>query len=739
MAVDRPRVLLLWPGGLFAGGANFGVPQLVGMATFLERNTSARVDVVDLDMEQAFGPVRLDEMVRGGYDVVGISCYSSYDYLKVCVIAERVKQLLPKAWICVGGYHPSARPGDFLRDGLAFDFVAVGDGEYPLRQLVEAIESGKRPLDRTLGPASVADVGEVAPYDWSKLEKYRPIARSRASQAEIYLSRGCPYDCSFCMERAKRDTSWRSLSAEAAVEEMHRFDSFVDLSGWTLFIADALFGMKRSWRRQFLEALARRPVRSVRTWLLIRLDLIERDDFELMARANVSPGFGLESGDESQLRRIRKTGKLDGYLDKMFEVAEWARELRVPFGANVIVGHPGETEATLRTSAEYLRRLFLDARGSYGFLSVDPFRLYPGSPIEQDFDRWQSETGVRVHRFPWWEDGDQDFLAEWVDPSAELDFRSALKLQHELFSPTLRELVNNFAYTGPGRDYFMRAVNEQVQLASDQRRLDKLAKWHLWSDLTAGADEGHSKRISIAEDEELAGLARSVRGRTLKEIGVDLASDLGRALLATPRERFVADPSTLVEAQLDRAVALSWARDGTLAATISALHSYHRVYRALDLGPGDHFADLGGGTGYGSAVAARLVGATGSVHCVEIDADLCAHAERELASYAVPWRVSVRDAHRSGVWRGATKVSVGFALERAVVERWAGELPVGGRIVAPVTQSEGAQLLLLLTRTADGTTVDELGSVSFVGDRGRGGDMGTGVPASQTAVSATIA
>src|SRR5205085_8048783 len=32
MRPDRPRVLLIWPGGLFGGGANFGVPQLLGIA-----------------------------------------------------------------------------------------------------------------------------------------------------------------------------------------------------------------------------------------------------------------------------------------------------------------------------------------------------------------------------------------------------------------------------------------------------------------------------------------------------------------------------------------------------------------------------------------------------------------------------------------------------------------------------------------------------------------------------------
>src|SRR5690606_8210474 len=133
-------------------------------------------------------------------------------------------------------------------------------------RLASAIVSGKRPLMRVLGPDSTPDPSELVPYDWSLLERYRPIARQRASQAEIYLSRGCPYDCAFCMERAKRDVSWRSLPPEQALEELHRLDRFLDLSRWTLFVADALFGMKRAWRREFLEALARRPIRAKKIW-----------------------------------------------------------------------------------------------------------------------------------------------------------------------------------------------------------------------------------------------------------------------------------------------------------------------------------------------------------------------------------------------------------------------------------------------------------------------------------------
>lgn len=716
---DRPRVLLVWPGGLFAGGANFGVPQLLAMASAMRAAADVDVDVVDLDIERALGPVVLSQIVaRGGghYDLVGIACYSSYDYLKVVELGRRFRALLPKAWLVTGGYHASARPGDFTGltpegDRSPFDFVVIGDGEGPMSRLASALVTGKRPLLPVLGPEAVADPGKMPPVDWELLARYRPVARKVASQAEIYLSRGCPYDCAFCMERAKRDTSWRALEPGQALEEMHRLDAFLDLSSWTLFIADALFGMKTSWRRQFLEALANRPVRARKVWLLVRIDLLEREDIALMKRANVAPGFGLESGDPDQVRRIRKVGRLSDYLDQMMRVAGWARELGVPWGANVIVGHPGETEQSIRTTVKYLERLYLGPGGTTGFLSVDPFRLYPGSPIDEEKAAWEASTGMRVHRYPWWHDGDQDFLAEWVDPSSELDFRRCHALRHELFRPVLEGIPKAFAYDGPARDYFMRAITEQVELVGPDVAARTLALDHLWRALVASDDVSPGTHrppapIPVEADVDFAAFSRGARAKVLREAGIDLDDDVGRAVRDVPRERFV-PLEVLTEAHRDRALAL----DESGKATISAMHAYVASFRALGLGEGDALVDLGGGTGYGAAVAAQVVGERGAVTTIEIDPALSARAAATLAEHANV-RVIAGDAHDTSLWRGATKVTVGFDAG-AVPPAWIEALAPGGRLVVPC-----AGELVVIDKRDDGAVLRRsLGRVVYVADR----------------------
>ncbi|HEY8946018.1 MAG TPA: radical SAM protein [Polyangiaceae bacterium] len=695
--------MLIWPGGLSGSIANFGVPQLLMLASALRRRVDAHVDVIDLDFERALGRVDLSALASADYDVIGISCYSSYDYLKVDAIARRIKQKFPRAVVVTGGYHASARPADFTGDGSPFDFVITGDGEAPFARLVETLARGKRPLGRVLGPEPVPSPSELLPYDWSLLERYRPIARKVASQAEIYLSRGCPYDCSFCMERAKRETSWRALTPLEAVEELRRLDAFLDLSSWTVFIADALFGMKRAWRREFLEALAQKPLRALRVWLLIRVDLIEREDLALMARANVSPGFGLESGDPEQLRRIRKSGALAEYLDKMIQVADWARELDVPFGANIIVGHPGETEATLRTSAAYMRRLFLShPRGTHGFLSVDPFRLYPGSPIDEQRERWEAETGMVLHHYPWWHDPDQTFLSEWVDPSGELDYRRALALRFEVFGPILAELEGRFAYTGPARDYFLGAIREQVNLFQPSEHLARLGLLHLWSGLT-----GKSASVAIADDLELSRVARAVR--VSHSAKLTTRTEIARALEVVPRERFVPLESVGVSAE---DVAIPLLADGS--SSISALHAYARSFELLELEPGDVLVELGAGSGYGCALAACVVGPEGSVLGLEVLPELVRKARENLREYSNA-TLLVADAADTRVWAGARRVLVSFAVP-AIPEAWLEVLPNEGVLLAPVGGASG-QVLTRATKVDGKVTFTSHDAVIYVGQR----------------------
>ena len=715
-------MLLLWPGADAGAGGNFGVPQLVLLGTYAQQQTGAQIDIRDLEFEKARGPVSLPKLLAGddgrGYQVIALSAYSSFDHLKCTAIAEIARSLWPDAVIVVGGYHPSARPLDYVRDGSPFDVCVVGEGERPLVRVIESVQGGaplRGPI--TLGPDAIDDLDSLPPSDWSLLARYRELAPKVATQAQVYLSRGCPFDCAFCMERAKREVSWRPLSIERALGEVRSLHEFLDLRGWTLYFGDALFGMRKSWRREFLEGLARLDIPVDKYWLLIRVDLIDDEDLRLFGAANCGLGFGLESGDPDQLAIIRKSGRLDTYLDRMEHIAERAREHQVPWGANVICGHPGETRASMARSAAFLRKLFLRERGTTGFLSVDPFRLYPGSPIDAERSVWEQTYGTRFHRPHWWEDGDPEFLAEWIDPSAELSYLERESLQHELIDPILAQIEGKFVYRGPARDYFLAAIRDQVEFAQPDMRLHFLGRYFAWSSYLGRKAQAERERREHAGLREVARIERERRLDAVAKLAeVESDHPVIAALREVPRERFV--PIDQVgESVRDVAIALDSSEHDTIASTVSAMHAYARSFSLLEVGPGDRVLDLGAGSGYGAALLRMLVGEAGQVVAIELDPALVEIGRREAGE--VEWRCA--DALDFATWafdpRTITKVSVGFALDE-LPEGWLSAFAEGTRIVAPLRdQPTGELRLTRIVHAGDHFTIEPLEPVHYVAAR----------------------
>ena len=307
---------------------------------------------------------------------------------------------------------------------------------------------------------------------------------------------------------------------------------------------------------------------------------------------------------------------------------------------------------------------------------------------------------MRIHRYPWWHDGDQDFLSEWVDPSSSLDFRRAHELRHELFTPILEGIARRFSYEGPARAYFERAIRDQLAQVTPARAARTLGLERLWRALLAGETEA-----DLSGDAYLARTSAAARSEVLAEAGLEDGA-VGSALAVVPRERFV-PLEHLAEAHLDRALSL----DAAGAATISAMHAYAAQLRALEVGAGDRVVDLGGGTGYGAAVASEVVGAEGGVLSLEIDEALATRARVLLADRANVRAVHA-DAHDVEVWRGATKVMVGFDVG-VVPPAWLEALGPGGRLVAPVSGE-----LVLHEKDASGAVTSRvLGAVRFVRDR----------------------
>ena len=471
-----PCVLLISPGILKWTDMDFGLPHLVSMGGYLLRalgSTRVRVEIMDLNYEgtdhQTLA-LRLETLAP--FVCIGLSCYSSFDYMRVLSLGRFMKSLYPDTPLLTGGYHASALPRDLIFEGSPFDAVIKGEGEQALTTAVERLLGGAQLETPWIEGGVVEDLDSLPMYQWQLLNRYWPHAHEIGRKFQIYLSRGCPYRCAFCMERAKSGYQWRAYSPQRAIAELEHLSSFTDLNQWIINLADPLFGLKRSWRREVLEGMIERDLTPRQYWTLTRSDDLQEEDVKLLARARFSIGIGMESGSPRMLEIMQKGNKPAPYLAALERLALLSRKHGLNWAANVIIGHPGEDRASLQETFEYVRRLFTSASETCGWLSIDPFRLYPGALIHEEIETYESKYGARFYHKEWWKSWyDGSFKAEHIDPSATLSFEERVRFMYDQYPPLIEQILKKFRGQGRSVDQvFRRSLDEQVRLMSPQTR-----------------------------------------------------------------------------------------------------------------------------------------------------------------------------------------------------------------------------------------------------------------------------
>lgn len=147
------------------------------------------------------------------------------------------------------------------------------------------------------------------------------------------------------------------------------------------------------------------------------------------------------------------------------------------------------------------------------------------------------------------------------------------------------------------------------------------------------------------------------------------------------------------------------------------------LYDQLDVAVGAHVVHVGIGTGYYTAILAEIVGPTGKVTAVEIDAALAARARTNLAM-AWPWVNVVtgdgfafrpdQPADVMIINAGVTHLSLGW-LDSLAAD--------GGRLLVPLTGDKRFGFSVLITRPAgqatryDARHLHRIGIIDCIGGR----------------------
>jgi hopanoid C-3 methylase HpnR len=302
------------------------------------RRAGHEVKLIDLQAETHSDYFAL--LGRFKPDLIAFSGNYLANIPEIIDLAKASKSRLPRAFVAVGGHSASFVAGEILRhaDG-AVDCVLKGEGETAIVDLLSALESGQVSLERVPGMQTVD--GEGPPprllESLDDLFPARDLVRRRKKYfigvldpcASIELSRGCPWDCSFCSAWTFYGRSYRTVSPDKAIEDLSRIKEH------GVFIVDDVAFIKAEHGMAIGEAIARRGIEK-RYYLETRGDVLLRNKevFAFWKKLGLEYMFlGIEATDAEGLKKYRK--RISESAN--FEALECARQLGITVAINIIV------------------------------------------------------------------------------------------------------------------------------------------------------------------------------------------------------------------------------------------------------------------------------------------------------------------------------------------------------------------------------------------------------------------
>jgi radical SAM superfamily enzyme YgiQ (UPF0313 family) len=309
------------------------------------------------------------------------------------------------------GTHVTPMPRETLKPYPALDFVLVGEPDLTIRDLLDHFENKFDQRDEhmtrvfaehdpTYRPSLTIDgrvdlsgikgmawrnaegepvVNATRPFIKSlddlpmPLHEHLPLMKYRMPLINgpftfIVTSRGCTAGCIYCIKHVSYQYSVRLRSPRLLVDEIKYLKS---LGIKHIHMYADLFTVSREQVMEMCRLLIDEKVGV--TWTSnSRVDYVDEEMLLQMGKAGCTLiSWGIESGSEQVLKHARK----GAYPDKAQRALTWAKAAGIMNWGYFIIGLPTETEATIRQTIDFAKKLPLDIAL---FHVAAP---YPGTPF----------------------------------------------------------------------------------------------------------------------------------------------------------------------------------------------------------------------------------------------------------------------------------------------------------------------------------------------------------------------
>lgn len=332
------------------------------LAAFLENN-GYTVDVIDCQVLNLTQRELEGEFRRLQPDVVGVTA-ATLTYEPALEIVKTAKEACPNCLTVMGGPHVTVMDEQSISESPETDIVVRGEGEQTMLELAHLVSNSNLKNLKEVAGITFRKNGQIfrthdrpfiqnidtLPHPTLKhfqLSKYRILGKT---YLPVITSRGCPFQCAFCLSSQMCGRSFRARSPKNVLDELEWLRDTYSADAFTFYDDTFTFDINRALA--ICEEMKNRKF-SIPWDCRTRVDRVTKEVLAKLRNTNCHLiHFGVESGSQKMLNAMKKGTT----VEQNEKAIKWAKEVGISVAISVIVGYPGETPDMLKQTIDFIRR-----------------------------------------------------------------------------------------------------------------------------------------------------------------------------------------------------------------------------------------------------------------------------------------------------------------------------------------------------------------------------------------------
>lgn len=364
-------------------------------------NTACKKEGIDLNIFEGNTNQSLSELLSCIYSKeIEVYCFSTYiwNITEVLLLSDSLRKLNPKAVILFGGPEASFRWEEFLEAGAA-DIVLRGDGEALFPKILKklgSMEFHHTNIKKEIYACfpELSELQQVSadqlpfPYDLesltSPIETSQDLLPSKDQILYYEASRGCPYQCSYCLSSALYGVTYRSM--EKVFSELQ---FFMDRKLPLVKFVDRTWNGHRERAKALIQYLLEHPSDTTFHFEAAG-DLFDEELLSLMKRlpaGTIQLEIGVQSANLQSLEAACRVTDLEKLKKNVTEILSWGN---IHVHLDLIAGLPHEDLASFGRSFDFVFQM------KSQMLQLGFLKLLYGSPLREK----SAQYDLKANSFP---------------------------------------------------------------------------------------------------------------------------------------------------------------------------------------------------------------------------------------------------------------------------------------------------------------------------------------------------